>query len=106
MNIKSAPIGTRIFYVAGRFWETQEPETGHIAEELPDDSENIYAFHDGFGHNVYLRADRAFLTRDDAVAEALRLKEEKEAQNEAEFEVFWNKLVSDMGWPDLTPDKS
>ncbi len=98
-----AEPGTPIFYVPIRYWEVQEPETGHMVdvgdegrEIHANDPNFIYAFHDGYGHNVYLDAKRAFLTHDEAVTEAHRLKAEYEEKAEAEFQVVFAKIMADL----------
>lgn len=93
------PVGTKLFFVPIRFWEIQEPETGHVVEHnvcgtvIPDgegDDRFTYVYHDGYGHTVYMQRPRCFTTHAAAVAEALRLKVERDVANAAEFEAWWN----------------
>lgn len=105
--VKTAPIGTPVFIVPIRYWENQEPETGHIVAHINVDGketsagpEHIYVFHDGYGHNVYTSLDRAFLTRDEAIDEANRLKAIKDAEFEDRVALtkippaLWAKMVA------------
>ncbi|RWB95606.1 MAG: hypothetical protein EOQ56_28065 [Mesorhizobium sp.] len=105
MNDK-APVGTRLFFVPIRFWEDYPIETGYVAEHTTFEGEvvpswsqdHVYAFHDGYGHNVYMQAPRSFLTEAEALAEKERLATEKKVKDDEEFEVVWQRIKEKMGW--------
>jgi len=95
--LKFTEPGTPVFFVPIRYWETQEPETGSIAdhgEELERDVNFVYAFHNVYGHNVYMSAASTFLTREEAVAAALRLKAEYEAELETEIQEIMARILA------------
>lgn len=88
-------LGAVLFFVPIRFWETQEPETGRLVAHTMSSGEVLanptadgftYAYHDGYGHNVYMRTADCFETKEAAVAEALRRNAEKEIADEAELD--------------------
>jgi hypothetical protein len=95
-------VGTRLWFVPIRFWETTEPQTGHVAEHVvvgnvrPDDSSDnhVYAYHDGYGHNVYMERADSFETPEAAVAEAERRAAEKAAKDKAEFDEWWSRVIA------------
>jgi hypothetical protein len=79
------PEGTPLFFVPIRYWEVQEPETGHALGEK-NDGKHVYVYHDGYGHNVYMDATRTFDTREEAITEAFRLKDLKQKEEDDEFD--------------------
>lgn len=88
-------IGTKLYFVPIRFWEVAAPETGSVAEHanfagelLPNPTHDgfVYAFHDLFGHNVYMRQADTFLTADEALAEMQRRNTEKEQEEARELD--------------------
>ncbi len=88
MNLAEA-ANTPLFFVPIRYWESKEPLTGHLVEKNGD---SIYAYHDGYGHNVYMNAKDVFLTREEAIAEAERRIVERDAQAEAEVEEMMARI--------------
>lgn len=82
--------GTPLFFVPIRYWENDQPETGHLVKDEGGDS--LYVYHDGYGHNVYMPRDRSFTTREAAVAEAHRLAAEKQAKDDGEFEEMMARM--------------
>jgi len=78
-TVTQHPIGTPLWFSPIRYWEDTTPETGIVAlhtnfsgdKVLDSFSEgSVYAFHDDYGHTVYMPADRTFLSEADAIADA------------------------------------
>lgn len=97
----SAPIGTAVFFVPIRYWEKPPVEAGRVAEHktfagltIPSwtHDEFLYAYHNGYGHNVYMSAKDTFLTETEAIEERDRRAIEYEAKRKAEFDVWWSKF--------------
>ena len=96
------PIGTRLFFVPIRYWEDHYPiETGYIAGHTihPDDvpavlwnTNDVYAFHDGYGHNVYMQTSRVFLTLEDAINGRKVMIKVMESKEKEEMEFFMSKI--------------
>lgn len=81
-------IGTRVFFVPIRYWESKNPiETGVITERCG--GEHVYAHHDGYGHGVYMPRARTFKSRKDARAAMADMSLKYHAQRRAEFDAWW-----------------
>lgn len=98
----------KLFFVPIRFWETQEPETGRLANPDADDdsdvldpedyednpeSAHVYVYHDGYGHNVYMDRSRTFASREEAIADAHRRIAEKDAAEDAQMELIMQRMA-------------
>ncbi len=84
--------GTRLYKVPIRWWEKTEPERATYLQQggkSGNGQRNVYAFHAGYGHNVYLCASDCFLTRRGAIAEAKRRAAELKRREAADFDVWW-----------------
>ena len=98
------PIGTPLYFVPIRFWEPHPIETGTVAAHKtfhgePLDSFThdgfVYAFHNVYGHEVYMRAADTFLTVEDAMTERARRARAREAQEEAEMDQLMARIFAD-----------
>lgn len=102
MTVIQHPIGTPLYFVPIRFWEPWPIETGTVAVhhgvkpgEIWDSFTHdgfVYAYHNDYGHNVYMRAKDTFLTVEDAMAERDRRADAKTAADEAEMEAFLARI--------------
>ncbi len=86
----------KLFFVPIRYWETQEPETGHLVIDGDHpynlDSAHVYVFHDGYGHGVYMDRNRTFATREEAIARANEMKAEKDAEEDRQLDLMMQRM--------------
>lgn len=106
-TIVQHPVGTRLFFVPIRYWEDRPIETGAVAlhkgieegEIWPSFTHDgsVYAFHDGYGHNVYMRTKDVFLTKEEVLEEIKIRKASDDAALRAEEEEFMKRIFCDKG---------
>lgn len=102
MTITQHPVGTKLFFVPIRYWENDPIETGKVAlhtnlagdEVWPSFTHDgfVYAFHDGYGHNVYMSAKDVFLTEEEALEDAKKRTIARDAAIEAEMQAFMKRI--------------
>lgn len=76
--------GTVLWQVPVRFWEDEKPERCVVVSDDSiydfDDEFSTYAFHDGYGHNVYLSPDDLYPSIEECNAEIYRRREVRDEE--------------------------
>lgn len=76
-------VGTTLWLVPIRYWEEAEnPEEVKLVEEIKEYDRQLYVFHSGYGHEVYVPAERCFFSREKAIEAGRLLTQLKDLKNE------------------------
>jgi hypothetical protein len=103
-TIIQRPIGTPLYFVPIRYWEAEPIETGTVALHIGVEDEIwdsftkdgfVYAYHNDYGHEVYMRAADTFLTVEAAMEERDRRTLARKIEQEAELEAFMLRVFPD-----------
>lgn len=98
------PVGTPLYFVPIRFWEDCPVRTGSVAIHtnldgslLPSFTEDgfVYAFHDEYGHNVYMSAKDTFFSHRAATDERDRRKAMREDAERIELNALMERIFAD-----------
>lgn len=104
MTIVQHPIGTLLYFVPIRFWEMRPIETGTVALHTTLDGRVldsfthdgfVYAYHNGYGHEVYMRAEDVYLTVEGAMRERHNRARERRRREARDMDALMRRIYAD-----------
>ena len=84
-----------LWLVPIRYWETVEPERVVVWEDADERAAlgYLYVYHDGYGHDTYVPAERCYASRENAIKAAQLLADLRALKKEDEAEYILDKSL-------------